>query len=50
VVDEDGSGSSWEEVASYQFPKWPEPIDRALFSGTALPGYAVIDDRFILLS
>jgi hypothetical protein len=41
---------SGDEVASYTFPERPEPVDRALFSGTALPGYAVIDDKFILLS
>jgi hypothetical protein len=50
VVDGLGGGSNWEEVIGYQFPKRPEPVDRALFSGTVLPGYAVIDDRFILLS
>jgi hypothetical protein len=51
MVDGDGGGRSWEEeVAGYQFPKRPEPIHRALFIGTALPGYPVSDDRFILLS
>jgi hypothetical protein len=47
-----GGSSSWdEEVASYNFPKRPEPVvGNCLFAGPALSGYAVIDNRFILLS
>jgi hypothetical protein len=47
-----GGSSSWdEEVASYNFPKRPEPVvGNCLFAGPALSGYAVIDNKFILLS
>uniref|UniRef100_A0A8I7B173 Uncharacterized protein n=1 Tax=Hordeum vulgare subsp. vulgare TaxID=112509 RepID=A0A8I7B173_HORVV len=45
-LDEGGNG--WDEVASHHSPGRMKPVNQYIF--TWLPGYAVIDDKFILLS